>query len=260
MARDRDISKPLGLMAGGLVSPIGYALYALSVSRPFFALGLFLLVSAIATTAARALLGYRMRALLAGLECVEPYDNTSGQLHRLILRAGIIMAAPAWLVLQFYQQRVEARSHIGGTISFYPDISQFLIWGVIFALFLVLVASRRKRVSNNILFRAILLFGSRELACIAYVVVIFFGTTPRVVLTPEALVCDWRVPWADISNLSLADGASGKEYALLSISPKSTRPQHGFSYAAVRQCEITRLHADYHTVYRSMRMAWQGAP
>ena len=94
MARDRDISKPLGLMAGGLVSPIGYALYALSVSRPFSALGLFLLVSAIATTAARALLGYRMRALLAGLEGVEPYDNTSGQLHRLILRAGIIMAAP----------------------------------------------------------------------------------------------------------------------------------------------------------------------
>lgn len=259
MARYREIAKRVKPWASLLVAPFLFPLYYFLSSRPFFALGAFLLAMALFILADRAFLRYRLRPWLIGLEKVESIDKRPQRNLRILAFILVLLSIVAWLTLRLYQRRIDALPAVDGTTIYYAGISLSLMFALIISLFFLLTILGRKnlitRLGDNRYLLTLLVLTVIDFCLLGYMTMNFFNPAPEVVITRDALQCNWSVQWSDVTDLDLKTGRHGKRYAWLNI---GSEPQKApWQTRNAKQCEISGLNEDYSTVYQSIRAAWQ---
>jgi hypothetical protein len=250
-----DLSRQLRPWAFVFVLPFGWALHNWLASHPVRVAAVLAgsIVAAVLVdwVLRRVLVG----PLLAGLPRIAAQDTLAATRRR---RAGLIALAligGIWLVLHLYDVRVAPTTADGDRIDFYPDLSQNLLFAVLFALVIwIIVAGWRnmqaKFGETRMAITMVVLVGI-ELVFAFGAVGTFFKPEPKIVISRDDLTCGRRYRWTAIVDLKLVDGRMGKKYV---------RAEPADSRVAVENCEITGLNADDDAVYDAMQAAWQAAP
>ncbi len=207
--------------------------------------------------------------LIWGLEHVGGDPGTARAFWRLGIVAAVA-AALIWLILHLYDARLYALKGDLGVFTFYPGLSRNIMFAIISGMFLFGTLSHfdrfvervgKTRARLGIAFLALL-----ELIAVVTGVVTFFGSTPKVTITRDFLICGTPTRWSDVAAISLVDGRRGNEYAKILLKSANPPPPPGQfipllsrQYGPTTDCEISDLETDYNEVYRAIEMAWRQA-
>lgn len=252
-----------------LLAPVVLFGFSLLLGRPSLnAICLIIGPIAVAILLARAAFSWFVGGLVWGLERVrgDPKITLARWRSALAFAGG---AALVWLTLHLYNARLEALKGDLGTFNFYPNLWRDIMFAIISALFLFGALSHFDsfvdRVGKTRARFGIAFLATLELTAVTTGIVAFFGSTPRVTITRDFLICGTPTRWSDVAAISLVDGRRGKEYAKISLKSANPPPPEQFVPLLSRQydpaidCEISDLETDYNEVYREIEMAWRQA-
>lgn len=265
--RFEEISKQIAPYGALLLLPVTFGFYYFSASYPRLAYLLFPAAFALFAVAIWLLRRPKLASLLAGLPTAPPADVAAQKVLRLsgYLLLGLITLIV--LVVYLYDLRVAAAAANSRTIDFYPDITQYLIFGSLSALFVFLVIARwngllaSPRVGPNRAMLSLFLFGIGTIGFFTAAAWNFYDPEPKVVLSRDTLYCQWRAGWTDITKVNLQSGRRGNRYLRVEFAAnRSPFPDRRLT----ESCKIDGLNATSHEIYRAVRTRWQvasqGAP
>jgi hypothetical protein len=231
--------------------PVAFCVFLAVSGHPFLLLTAFVLPIVLTLICDRILLRYQFRALLRGLKTVGSRDKAPGYIRQILAAA----VALAWITLAIYDRRVAALPVAEGTTAYYTDIAQPLMVALVCGFLALATMSVRYKLeaqfSANKILLALVLFTSFAVFGTGLAALDFFYPVPELILTPNELLCNRHVRWADVTDLGQASGVQGRQYAWFQVDLK--RPGENSGDA---RCEISGLNEDYQTVYRAIRTAW----
>jgi hypothetical protein len=258
-ARYQGIGKRIKPYSYILVLPLIYTFYYLFGTHPILAFASFPAFLAAAALIDRVLFRSIVGNLIEGLPQVAPLKPLPAPVRSLRNAAAflLVFAGAVWLVLYVYDLRVDAvAANRGGTTEFYPDISFYVLFTLVFAACAWVIFAGWKRVaakfSPNRALLSAFLFIVLTLGCASAAVWHLYDPKPSVIISRDYFSCNWTVRWADVTRVSLQSGTKGKQYARIELAADTV----GSGSGARKDCEITGLKTDYLTVYEAISAAW----